>query len=94
MISLEYIVIENDKIGRIKAKLLMDKNPETCKAIWEKLPLDLDLSRWGEELYGRSGQGFQTRRDEERSRANLAQVRRAPVPVPLVAARDRLLSHF
>ncbi len=52
MIRLEYIIIENDKIGRIKAKLLIDKNPETCKAIWEKLPFDMHLSRWGEELYG------------------------------------------
>ncbi|MFX0018737.1 MAG: cyclophilin-like fold protein [Promethearchaeota archaeon] len=49
---MEYIVIENDKIGKIKAKLLTDKNPETCKAIWEKLPFDINLSRWGEELYG------------------------------------------
>jgi len=52
VIRLEYIIIENDKIGRIKAKLLIDKNPETCKAIWEKLPFDMHLSRWGEELYG------------------------------------------
>jgi hypothetical protein len=49
---MEYIIIENENIGQIKAKLLVDKNPETCKAIWEKLPFDLDLARWGEELYG------------------------------------------
>ena len=49
---MEYIIIENDKIGQIKAKLLVDKNPETCKAIWEKLPFEVNLSRWGEELYG------------------------------------------
>jgi hypothetical protein len=49
---MEYIIIENEKIGAIKAKLLIDKNPKTCKAIWEKLPLNLNLSRWGEELYG------------------------------------------
>ncbi|MHA1805325.1 MAG: cyclophilin-like fold protein, partial [Promethearchaeota archaeon] len=36
----------------VKAKLLRDKNPQTCQKIWENLPLDLDLSRWGEELYG------------------------------------------
>lgn len=52
MIRLEYIIIENEKIGRIKAELLIDKNPETCKAIWEILPFDIHLSRWGEELYG------------------------------------------
>jgi len=49
---MEYIIIENEKIGQIKAKLLTDKNPETCKAIWENLPFELNLSRWGEELYG------------------------------------------
>ena len=49
---MDYIIIENEKIGQIKAKLLTDKNPETCKAIWENLPFELNLSRWGEELYG------------------------------------------
>jgi len=49
---MDYIIIEHEKIGQIKAKMLIDKNPETCKAIWEKLPLELNLSRWGEELYG------------------------------------------
>ncbi|MFW9936384.1 MAG: cyclophilin-like fold protein [Candidatus Thorarchaeota archaeon] len=49
---MEYIIIEHDKIGQIKAKLLPEKNPKTCNAIWEKLPLEVNLSRWGEELYG------------------------------------------
>jgi hypothetical protein len=49
---MDYIIIENEKIGQIKAKLLTDKNPETCKTIWENLPFKLNLSRWGEELYG------------------------------------------
>jgi hypothetical protein len=49
---LEEIIIENDKIGQIRAKLLIEKNPKTCQAIWDCLPLDLNLSRWGEELYG------------------------------------------
>ncbi|NVM45553.1 MAG: DUF3830 family protein [Candidatus Lokiarchaeota archaeon] len=49
---MDYIIIENEKIGQIKAKLLTDKNPETCEAIWDKLPFDLNLARWGEELYG------------------------------------------
>jgi hypothetical protein len=49
---MEFIIIENEKIGQIKAKLLVDKNPMTCKAIWEKLPFELHLARWGEELYG------------------------------------------
>jgi len=49
---MDYIIIENEKIGQIKAKLLTNKNPETCKAIWDNLPFKLNLSRWGEELYG------------------------------------------
>ncbi|MBD3254015.1 MAG: DUF3830 family protein, partial [Candidatus Lokiarchaeota archaeon] len=49
---MDYIIIENEEIGQVKAKLLPDKNPNTCKAIWDKLPLNLNLGRWGEELYG------------------------------------------
>lgn len=49
---MEYIIIENEKIGQVKAELLTEKNLETCKAIWEKLPFNLNLARWGEELYG------------------------------------------
>ncbi|MHA1192454.1 MAG: cyclophilin-like fold protein [Promethearchaeota archaeon] len=49
---MDFIIIENEKIGQIKANLLVDKNPETCKVIWDKLPFDLNLARWGEELYG------------------------------------------
>lgn len=49
---MKYIYIENEKIGKVKAELLTEKNPKTCKKIWENLPLDLNLSRWGEELYG------------------------------------------
>ena len=47
-----YLLIENNIIGQIKAKMLPEKNPETCKKIWDALPLNLKLSRWGEELYG------------------------------------------
>ena len=49
---MNYIIIENEKIGKVKAKLLTEKNPLTCKAIWDKLPFSLQLERWGEELYG------------------------------------------
>jgi hypothetical protein len=49
---MDYIIIQNEKVGQIRAKLLLDKNPNTCKAIWEKLPFNLNLARWGEELYG------------------------------------------
>ncbi len=49
---MKYVIIENEKIGEVKAKLLIDKNPKTCQAIWDALPFDISLSRWGEELYG------------------------------------------
>jgi hypothetical protein len=49
---MDLIVIENEKIGQVRAKLLREKNPETCEAIWKALPFDLNLARWGEELYG------------------------------------------
>lgn len=49
---MEYIIIENEKIGKVKAKLLLEKNPKTCQSIWNALPFDVSLSRWGEELYG------------------------------------------
>jgi hypothetical protein len=48
----EYIIIENEKIGQVKAKLLTEKNPKTCEAIWNALPFEVNLTRWGEELYG------------------------------------------
>ncbi|MFX1572524.1 MAG: cyclophilin-like fold protein [Promethearchaeota archaeon] len=49
---MENIIIENEKIGKIKARLLPDKNPKTCEAIWNALPFEVNLARWGEELYG------------------------------------------
>lgn len=49
---MEYIIIENEKIGQVKARLYKDKNPKTCETIWNALPLKVNLSRWGEELYG------------------------------------------
>jgi len=49
---IDFIIIENKEIGQIRAKLLREKNPETCEAIWNKLPFELNLARWGEELYG------------------------------------------
>lgn len=48
---MDYIIIENEKIGQVKAKLI-ERNPKTRHAICDSLPLELDLSRWGEELYG------------------------------------------
>ena len=49
---MDYIIIENEKIGEVKAKLLVDRNLKTCQTIWEALPFNVNLSRWGEELYG------------------------------------------
>ena len=44
------IIIRNELIGEMSATLLLDKNPETVKAIWDVLPLELNLSKWGEEF--------------------------------------------
>ena len=63
LIIMEYIIIENEKIGQVRAKLLIDKNPKTCQAIWDALPLELNLARWGLELYG----GFPVKLDTENS---------------------------
>lgn len=48
----ETIFIENDKVGKVGITLDVENCPRTCKAIIDALPLDLDLSRWGDELYG------------------------------------------
>ena len=48
---MSFIIIENDEIGKIKAKLLPDKNPNTCKSLYDKLPLELNARRWGDCLY-------------------------------------------
>lgn len=45
------IIIENEKIGRIKSILLTEKNPNTCKAIVDSLPIELHSARWGDCLY-------------------------------------------
>ena len=46
------ILLKAKEIGEIKAKLLTDKAPNTCKKFWEALPLKVNLSTWGNELYG------------------------------------------
>ncbi len=46
------LLLKAKEIGEIKATLLTEKNPNTCTKIWESLPLKVDLSTWGEELYG------------------------------------------
>ncbi|MEX2683020.1 MAG: cyclophilin-like family protein [Candidatus Sigynarchaeota archaeon] len=49
---MDYFLIENKKIGKVKIRLYKDKAPRTIEKIEKSLPLDLDLSRWGDELYG------------------------------------------
>lgn len=46
------IVLKAKEIGEIKARLLTDATPQTCKKFWDALPLEVNLSTWGDELYG------------------------------------------
>src|SRR5210317_556062 len=46
------IILKAKEIGEIKAKLLTDTAPDTCAKFWEALPLEVNLSTWGDELYG------------------------------------------
>lgn len=46
------IILKAKEIGEIKAKLLTDTAPDTCAKFWEALPLEINLSTWGDELYG------------------------------------------
>lgn len=46
------ILLKAKEIGEIKAKLLTDTAPNTCTKFWEALPLKVNLSTWGDELYG------------------------------------------
>ena len=46
------IILKAKEIGVIKAKLLTDTAPNTCTKFWEALPLKVNLSTWGDELYG------------------------------------------
>ncbi len=46
------IILKADEIGEMEADLLTEKNPKTCQKIWDALPLEVELSSWGDELYG------------------------------------------
>lgn len=46
------IILKAKEIGEIKATLLTATAPDTCAKFWEALPLEVNLSTWGDELYG------------------------------------------
>ena len=50
--EMKTIILKAEEIGEIKAKLLTESAPATCTAFWEALPLKVNLSAWGDELYG------------------------------------------
>jgi hypothetical protein len=49
---MDHLIIENKKLGKLKIHLYKDKAPHTIEKIEKALPLDITLSRWGDELYG------------------------------------------
>ena len=49
---MQTIILKAKEIGEIEAKLLIDTAPRTCAKFWEALPLKVNLSTWGDELYG------------------------------------------
>ena len=49
---MQTIILRAKEIGEIKAKLATDAAPKTCAKFWEALPLEVNLSTWGDELYG------------------------------------------
>ena len=50
--TMDHIFIEAKKLGKIKIKLYLDKAPKTCQKIEAALPFDVNLTKWGDELYG------------------------------------------
>ena len=50
--DMKTIILKTKEFGAIKAKLLTDTAPKTCAKFWEALPLSVNLSSWGDELYG------------------------------------------
>ena len=46
------IILKAKEIGEIKATLLTATAPKTCAKFWQALPLEVNLSTWGDELYG------------------------------------------
>lgn len=46
------IKLTSNKLAEIQAELRDDKNPKTAQKIWDALPITVNLSTWGDELYG------------------------------------------
>jgi len=46
------IKLTSNKLAEIQAELLEHKNPITAQKIWDALPITVNLSTWGDELYG------------------------------------------
>ncbi|MDH5687732.1 MAG: cyclophilin-like fold protein [Candidatus Bathyarchaeota archaeon] len=43
--------IITESTGEVEAEIYEDKNPETARAVWEKLPIESKVSTWGDEIY-------------------------------------------
>ena len=50
----EYWILEtsNKKLGKVKIRVDRESSPNTVQAIDAKLPMDVKMTRWGDELYG------------------------------------------
>lgn len=46
------IKLTSNKLAEIQAELLDHKNSITVQKIWDALPITVNLSTWGDELYG------------------------------------------
>lgn len=47
------IKLTSNKLAEMQAELLDSKNPITAQKIWDALPITINLSTWGDELYGK-----------------------------------------
>jgi hypothetical protein len=54
MLVPEYWILDtgNKKLGKVKIRVNKETSPNTVQAIDSKLPMDVKMTRWGDELYG------------------------------------------